>query len=122
MILPFQARVRAWILQCFGLPIADDTVERNYRFFEEATELVQSLEMTREDCHLLVDYVFDRPVGEPCQETGGAMVTLAALCACNGISMDQEGEVELARISSPEMMEKIRKKQAEKPRLVKSSQ
>jgi hypothetical protein len=115
--LPFQARVRQWLLSCFGEKIADDTVERNYRFLEESLELVQSLGCSKDDAHSLVDYVFDRPVGDPCQETGGVKVTFAALCAANGISMDQEGEVELRRISAPEVMEKIRRKQLAKPRL-----
>lgn len=118
--LPFQARVRLWIEDCFGRTISDDAVERNYRFLEEGLELVQSLGCSRDDAHSLVDYVFDRPSGDPCQEAGGTMVTLAALCAANGISMAQEGETELARISTPETIEKIRKKQAEKPRLVRS--
>lgn len=119
--LPFQARVRRWAEKCFSSKIADDLVERNYRFFEEATELVQSLDMSREDAHSLVDYVYGRPTGDPQQEAGGSMVTLALLCAANGISMAEEGETELERISSPEVMAKIKKKQQEKPRLVRSA-
>lgn len=112
----FQARVRPWLVECFGEQIASDRVERNHRFFEESTELVQSCGMTREDAHALVDYVYGRPAGEPAQEMGGVMVTLAALGLANGLDMRADGEAELARICEPSVMEKIRAKQASKPR------
>lgn len=94
----FQVRVNIWLLECFGEEIAKDKVERNHRFLEEAIELVQSLGCTRSEAHQLVDYTFDRPIGESVQETGGVMVTLAALCLANGLNMDEAGEIELARI------------------------
>jgi len=114
--LPFQVRVRPWMLQCFGAKIASDTVERNHRFYEEGTEYVQSKGMTASECHQLVDYVYSRPVGVPFQEVGGVMVTFAAACNAAGIDMHAAAEAELARISEPEMMAKIRAKQAAKPK------
>lgn len=116
LLEPFQKRVQPWLLECFGEVIAADKKERNHRFFEEATELVQSLGCTASEAHQLVDYVFGRPVGEPLQETGGVMVTLAALCLANGLDMNVAGEIELGRISVPSMVEKIRAKQAAKPK------
>lgn len=113
---PFQQRVQPWMLECFGAEIAADKMERNHRFFEEATELVQACGMTASEAHQLVDYTFGRPVGEPTQETGGVMVTLAALCLANGLDMHAAGERELARISVPETVAKIRAKQAAKPK------
>ncbi|APR39986.1 hypothetical protein [Paraburkholderia sp. SOS3] len=113
---PFQARVQPWMLECFGADIAADKLERNHRFFEEAGELVQSCGMTREEAHALVDYTWSRPVGEPVQEVGGVMVTLAALCLASGLDMHAAGEIELARISAPATMAKIRAKQAAKPK------
>ena len=112
----FQARVQPWMLECFGPTIAADRVERNHRFLEEAIELVQSLGCTASEAHQLVDYTFGRPVGEPAQEVGGVMVTLAALCLANTLDMHAAGETELARISAPAMVEKIRAKQAAKPK------
>lgn len=112
----FQQRVHQWILQCFGREIAFDTVERNHRFFEEATELVQANGMTASECHQLVDYTFGRPAGDRLQEAGGVMVTLAALLTPVGIDMDFAGETELTRINTPETIEKIRAKQAAKPK------
>lgn len=110
----FQDRVQPWMMACFGEEISRDGTERNHRFFEEATELVQACGMTRSETYQLVDYVFDRPIGEKHQEIGGVMVTLAALCLAHGQDMHECGEIELARIWT--MVEKIRDKQAAKPK------
>ncbi|WP_262027606.1 hypothetical protein [Microvirga sp. Mcv34] len=110
----YQERVLLWLLACFGEEIANDKIERNHRFFEEATEAVQAAGMTRSECHQLVDYVFDRPVGELFQEVGGVMNTLAALCLAHGIQMNAAAETELARVWTK--VEKIRAKQAAKPK------
>lgn len=99
---------------CFGIEISTDRMERNHRFFEESTELVQSNGMTRSEAHQLVDYVFDRPLGESMQEVGGVMVTLAALCEAIEIDMQQAGEAELARVW--EKIDQVRAKQAAKPK------
>lgn len=114
---PYQYRVGEWVNSTFG---ADETpgkklAVRNWRYFEESAELVQALGCTEEEAYQIVAYVFGRPVGEPGQEVGGAMVTLAALCNAAGIEMYEEGNIELHRISQPEMVEKIREKQASKP-------
>ena len=113
---PFQQRVQPWLLECFGAEIAADRMERNHRFLEESLELVQSLGCTASEAHQLVGYVFGRPVGDPPQEVGGVMVTLAALCLASGLDMHDAGEVELVRISVPEIVAKIRAKQAAKPK------
>lgn len=110
----FQERVRPWLLACFGEMIAGDREERNHRFLEEAMELVQATGCTASEAHQLVNYVFARPVGEPPQEVGGVMVTLAALCLANGLDMHAAAEAELARIWTK--VEAIRAKQAAKPK------
>lgn len=112
----FQTRVQPWMLECFGPTIAADRIERNHRFLEEALELVQSLGCMASEAHQLVDYTFGRPIGEPVQEVGGVMVTLAALCLASELDMHAAGETELARISEPAMVLKIRAKQAAKPK------
>lgn len=109
-----QQRVQPWLMACFGPAIAADKTERNHRFLEEALELVQACGCTQSEAHQLVDYVFGRPVGERGQEVGGVMITLAALCLAQGLDMHAEGETELARIWT--MVEKIRAKQAAKPK------
>lgn len=109
----FQFLVNQWMLQCFGAEIAADTQERNHRFLEEALELVQSCGCSVSEAHQLVDYVFNRPVGEKGQEVGGVAVTLAALCNAQQISIGEESERELIRIW--QKIEQIRAKQAAKP-------
>lgn len=110
----FQDRVLPWLNTCFGEVIAGDIAERNHRFVEEALELVQACGCTASEAHQLVDYVFGRPIGERTQETGGVMVTLAALCLAHGLDMHEAGETELARIWTK--VEAIRAKQAAKPK------
>jgi hypothetical protein len=113
--VPYQNRVHAWMLECFGQKIASDITERNHRFLEEALELVQSTGCTSTEAHRLVDYVFGRAVGDPPQEVGGVRVTLAALCLAAGIDGEAAAETELARIVQPETIERIRAKQRRKP-------
>lgn len=110
LVQPFQDRVKPWLLECFGSEIASNKQERNHRFLEESLELVQACGCSASEAHQLVDYVFGRPVGEPHQEVGGVMVTLAALCLAQSLDMHGNGEMELARIWTK--VEKIRAKQA----------
>ncbi|WP_019334989.1 hypothetical protein [Pseudomonas syringae] len=113
--LSFQARVEPWLLECFGATIAADRQERNHRFVEEALELAQACGTTVGEIYQLVDYVFSREIGDPAQEVGGVMVTLAALCLANNLNMHAAGDRELARIW--QSIERIRAKQAAKPAL-----
>ena len=110
----FQDCVNEWMQVCFGEEISSDVVERNHRFLEEALELVQSLGITKSDVLKLVDYTFGRPAGEPSQEVGGVMVTLAALCSTNNLQMKECGNVELKRVWTK--IDVIRKKQETKPK------
>ena len=111
----FQDRVSAWMLECFTETIADDMQERADRLIEEVLELVQSHGYDPRRVAALTDYVFNRPAGEPTQEVGGVMVTLAAYCRAAKLNMHDAGETELARILRPEIIAKIRAKQAAKP-------
>jgi NTP pyrophosphatase (non-canonical NTP hydrolase) len=111
--LPFQARTRVWLNACFGELISSNKEERNHRFLEESIELVQANGTTKAEATMLVDYVYSRPIGELEQEIGGVMLTLAALCQANGVSMLECGETELARVWTK--VEQIRAKQAAKP-------
>lgn len=104
----FQHDVVGWLLDCFGEDILNNKEERNYRFFEEAAELVQSCGMTKEDCYKLIDYVYGRPSGEPAQEIGGVMVTLFGLASAQNISVDAISQLEIQ--SCYDRMEKIRAK------------
>lgn len=112
--LPFQARVQPWMMACFGAEIAGDKLERGDRLLEEVLELLQSGDYPPERVAALTAYVYGRPVGEPSQEVGGVMVTLAAYCLAHGLDMHEAAEVELSRIWTK--VETIRAKQAAKPK------
>lgn len=112
--MTFQQRVDEWVRACFGEKIAGNKIERNHRFLEESLELVQSCGCTEEEAHKLVCYVFSRDVGQPKQEVGGTLTTLAALCSANGFDMNNCGHEELLRCW--DNIEKIRAKQAGKPK------
>lgn len=110
----FQARVNEWMVKCFDADTCKNKSERNFRFLEESLELVQSLGCTRAEAIELVDYVYGRPLGEPQQEVGGVMVTLAALCLASDFDMNDCGEKELTRIWA--FINKIREKHYSKPK------
>jgi len=103
-----------WAIQCFGSVTALSREERNHRFLEEALELVQSLGCTVSEAHQLVDYVFNRPKGEPGQELGGTLITLGVLCYVNYLNSEIEFMKEFKRIYKK--MDKIREKQLQKPK------
>lgn len=108
---PFQDRVLAQMCEiCADDPT--DLEERRDRHAEEDAELLQSLGLSREAHHRIVDYVHDRPVGDPGQELGGTMHTLAGLAALACLDMVACGEVEFDRVGRPEITAKIRRKRA----------
>ncbi|WP_246710130.1 hypothetical protein [Martelella soudanensis] len=110
---PFQPRVDPWMQACFGPKISADRLERGDRLIEEVLELLQAVDYPRERIKSLMDYTWSKPKGEPAQEVGGVMVTLAAFCLAYGLDMHDAGETELARVWT--MVEIIRAKQAAKP-------
>ncbi|WP_198650641.1 hypothetical protein [Agrobacterium pusense] len=111
--LSFQNGVAQWLLECFGPVLVADKTERADRFIEEALELLQSVGYPAERILALLSYVYGRPIGEPVQEVGGTMVTLAAFCISHDIDMDEAAKTELARVWTK--IEAIRAKQAAKP-------
>ncbi|WNL48439.1 hypothetical protein RKE25_22175 (plasmid) [Dyella sp. BiH032] len=110
----YQTRVAHWLAKCFRPSQYNNMVERGDRLLEEVLELLQAHGYDRHRVATLVEYVYGRPVGEPSQEMGGVMVTLAAFATVAGLDMDAAGETELARITRPEVMEKVRIKQESK--------
>ncbi|MBH1672532.1 hypothetical protein I5U90_05690 [Stenotrophomonas maltophilia] len=110
----FQAGVAEWMGQCFLPSLYSNMTERGDRLLEEVLELLQAHGYDKARVPTLVDYVFGRPVGDPAQEVGGVMVTLAGYCWVAGLDMHAAGDAELARINHPEVMAKIRAKQEAK--------
>lgn len=98
-----------WLRVCFPDTVAEHLPERGTRHLEEATEVAQACGVDRAMAHRIVDYVFDRPVGELVQEIGGSALTLAALAAVAGTDIEACWGTELERVIG--MTEKIREKQ-----------
>ena len=112
----FQDQVTTWVVKCFGAKIAGDRAGRNHRFLEEALELVQACGCAVTEARQLVEYVFNRPVGERlcrAQEVGDVLLTLAALCAAQSINMSAAAESGLRRAWI--FKDEIRARQAAKP-------
>lgn len=110
----YQGRVNTWVRSTFGLAHSMNIHLRSHRFLEEALELSQAAQCTRTEAHKIVDYVYDRLMGEPAQEVGGTMVTLSALCTALGVDMRSAAETELANVYP--RTDKIRDKDSKKPR------
>lgn len=109
-----QAAVGRWMHECFLPELYGNITERGDRFLEEVLELLQAHGYDRTRVPTLTEYVYSRPVGDPRQEVGGVMITLAGYCYIAGINMQAEGVRELQRIMQPEVMQRIREKQASK--------
>lgn len=92
MIL-YQERIDRWMLETFGEEILMDKKERAHRFAEEAIELLQTTGYTKEELQTMIDYVYNRPVGEVRQEVGGTIHCLSALCTAHNITMSHEALV-----------------------------
>lgn len=111
----FQMQCQGWQEKAFGELTNESLQMRAMRFLEEAVELFQTAGLSKEKANEIVAYTFGRPVGDPCQEVGGVMVTLAAFCNAGDISLENEAWREFIRIDTPEMIQKIRDKQVSKP-------
>lgn len=109
-----QDRVASWIQATLGEESATNGPERVLRLVEEALELAQACRVDREALHRLIDYVYERPVGEPAGEIAGVMVTLYGAASALGVLAQVAFENELKRIWQPEVMARVRRRQAEK--------
>lgn len=108
----YQQRVAKWMSVCFADDVCKDIQERGDRLLEETLEYLQAHGYDPARVATLTQYVYSRPVGEPKQELGGVMVTLAAHANAVGLDMQGCGEVELNRVWG--LIDKIRAKQASK--------
>jgi hypothetical protein len=109
-----QALISQWVRRVIGDEALSNPQERGLRVAEEAIELAQAMRVSAVDLHRLVDYVYARPVGTPGQEIAGTLVTLYAAATCAGVDADYEFAVEVARIHTPEIEAKVRRRQIEK--------
>lgn len=112
--MSFSDRVRCWVLKALGETSANNKQEAQLRFLEESLELVQAVGLPRDYALRLLHLVYDRKEGDPVQEVGGVMVTLARLTWLYGYDVDLLAERELSRIDTPSMIEKVRIRAQEK--------
>lgn len=87
-----------WAVRCFGIEHVTNLPVRALRTLEETAELAQALGLSREQAHLCIDRVYDRPAGDPNQEVGGVMVTLNVLCESMRVDSEALFEQEVRRI------------------------
>lgn len=106
-------RVRQFLLDAFP----DDPVIRPkvrvLRFLEEALELAQSIGITKEKALEQLEYTYARPIGEPRQEFGGTVFTLAAVGLALDMDLDTAGHDAVDEAYG--RIEQIREKQKTKP-------
>lgn len=93
----FQNHAGRWALYCFDRNLVFNVAERNYRLLEEALEVVQSRALSRAEAHALVDFVFDKPAGDPKSEVGDLIISTAVVCHTAGYDMTEVAEDALAR-------------------------
>lgn len=109
----FQERIIKWFNLCFGGHDLKDKNKRNSRFFEEAVELVQAADMSKDEAHKLVDHVYSRPKGEVAQEVGGVLTTLMTLLEAHELKLEEIQKDAL--LEAYERIEEIRAKSKLKP-------
>lgn len=87
-----------WATRCFGPDHVNSPEQRAVRFLEEAIELYQATGADREMALKLVNFVFDRPVGDVENELGGVGLTLLLIANATGHDADAAEEKELLRV------------------------
>jgi hypothetical protein len=93
-----QVAVVQWLKGTFTEHIEMDRLERGDRLLEETLELLQSGGYPQERIAVLANYVYTRPAGEPMQELGSTLLTLAAYANAHYLSMDIAAHRELLRV------------------------
>jgi len=110
----YQSRIARWVLSTLGEECFANKLERALRVVEETVELAQAVGVDPEQLHRLVDYVYERPKGVTSQELAGIMVTLCAMATSLGVKLEAASLQEADRIETPEIVDKVRRRQTEK--------
>lgn len=87
-----------WAVRSFGKDHVENIPVRSLRTVEESIELCQALGVSKELVHQCVDMVYGRPVGDPMQEAGGVLLTMAIMLRQLGLTIDEVLERELVRV------------------------
>ena len=104
-----------WAQHAFGPDAAGDKLLRALLFIEEAIELVQACGLDDVDVHKMTDIVYDRPRGAVRSEVGGVMLTLMVLSTTQDVRAFDALVDEQRRVWTPEIIAKVRARQATKP-------
>lgn len=108
----FQERLYQWFLHTFSeqFPqLIDNKREKSHRFIEEAIELVQACNLTKQELIEIVNVVYDKPSGDIFKEAGGVATTLSLLCQNHGFQLNAAAEAEYERNFT--IIDKLREKQ-----------
>ena len=108
-----QDRVEAWLEKVLPDQVTNAPL-RAARFLEEAAEAAQAVGLGEEDALFVIGQVYARPRGEIAQELGGCITTLCSLATAVDIDLQRASYDEMERVETPEIIEKVRKRQAEK--------
>lgn len=86
-----QVETDKWLAEVLGAERAKDVRERNYRFGEEAIELMHAAGMSFPDLVKLAIYVFNKPkwVVNPAEEAGDTLHGLVGLITALGEDLDK---------------------------------
>lgn len=109
----YQERVAAWTRVVLG-DSSRNVPERALRAAEEVIELTQACGVSVAQMHRLVAYVYQRPAGDPAKEIAGSMLTLYAAAEALNVDADEQFEKEMLRVQRPEVIDRVRRRQAEK--------
>lgn len=112
----WQGMIGKWVRKTFG-DKSMQTRERNLRFIEEAIELVQSHNITKDDINKVMDRVYNKPPGNSVQEVGGVMITLLALADCQRYDIQECMVREWERIREPDDLLKAKLKASQESKL-----
>lgn len=93
-----QVIAQEWVARAFGPETLARPDQRAARVVEEAVELGQAANVPRDVAHRIVDYVYDRPAGDPQQESGGVLLTMLVYCASIGVLAEDMEVRELDRV------------------------
>lgn len=115
MSLELQQEMERWVRETMGDVVYESRRERITRFFEEACELAQAMEMPYElALHMVGRCYARRPPGAPREEIAGVGLTLFTLAQVMGVDVMETLRMEMRRIWSKQA--EIRLKHAAKVR------
>lgn len=109
-----QEQIDNWVVQTLGAEYHQPQ-ERAIRHLEECTEANQSLGVSRELAHFIVDSVYDRPAEDMVwKEIGGSFITLLGLAhACN-VNAASALLNTFTKMQTPELIARCKERNAEK--------